>query len=151
MEPYAPRTIQFCGLREGDGWKIKLYSVVYGDTSMDWDGFETGLRLAQVSLPEPNPERGRPGLGFLIAHQGRTGDYVVLCWWDRENELPVRVWVRSSREEPWHLAQNSESFCVWDLEIMWAERNAWVQTMLAAGGSDAGAYLSGVESRYLRT
>ena len=144
MRPYAPRRIRHHGVRTSDGWSLKLYSVVYDRSRpLDWDGFEPALRLAETSLPHPDPARGRPGLGFLIAHQGLTGDYVVLAWWDRENEMPLRVWVRSDRAD-WHAAADDESVCVWDLEIVWAERGAWIECMLGAGGPRPADYLERV-------
>jgi hypothetical protein len=94
------------------------------------------------ALPEPDPAAGRPGLGILIAHQGLTGDYTVLAWWDSENELPIRVWVRRDGESDrgWRPAQGGESVCVWDLEILAAERDAWVDTMMSSAGPDPAAY-----------
>ena len=41
------------------------------------------------------------GQAFVVAHQGLTADYAVLCWWDQENELPVRVCVRAAGETSW--------------------------------------------------
>jgi len=148
METYAPREIRFRSLRTSGPWTLKLYSVRYGDRPIDWAGFEVGLELAMRSLPEPDAEAGRPGLGALIAHQGRTGDYVVLLWWDHENELPTRLWIRRSPDEAWRPAVVGESFCVWDLEVMWAEREAWIATMLSAGGQNRRDYLEMVPDRF---
>jgi hypothetical protein len=87
--------------------------------------------------------RSRPAASaFIIAHQGATGDDVVLAWWDHENELPVRVLVRR-QGEPWRAAEDTESVCVWDLEIFWHERQAWVETVLSSGSAnERTAYLS---------
>lgn len=142
MEPYAPRRIEAHGTRPFGAWRMKVYSVLFGEGPVDWPAFEPGIDAALRSLPAPDEARGRPGLGFVIAHQGRTGDYVVVAWWDRENELPVRVLVRRDRAEPWRAAHTDESFCVWDLEVLWAERQAWVATMLTPGGGGADAYLA---------
>ena len=150
MQPYSPRAIRFHGVRRHDSWKLKLYSVLYGTGPFDWGGFEPGLQAASSALPQPDASRGRPGLGFLIAHQGRTGDYVVLGWWDRENEIPLHVWVRNSRSAAWQPGADDESICVWDLEILWAERQAWVTTMMATSEANAAAYLECVEPRFRR-
>jgi hypothetical protein len=141
MEPYASREIRFWGVRKVERWALKLYSVLFGRGPIEWERFEPGLQLAGRALPEPNESNGRPGLGFLIAHQGRTSDYMVLCWWDRENELPIRVWVRRIGEI-WRPAAPDESVCVWDLEIIWSERQAWVSTVLSATGPDLAGYLA---------
>ncbi|MBV9437233.1 MAG: hypothetical protein JOZ44_14340 [Acidobacteria bacterium] len=100
--------------------------------------FEEGVRLALDELPEERDE-GCPGVGFIIKHHGATADYVVLAWWANENELPTRVFVTDPQTGRWRPA-NDESFCVWDLEIMWRERNHYIRTMLG-GKSDVAQYL----------
>jgi hypothetical protein len=138
--PFAERRITFHGVRHVGDFRLKVYAIVCGDAPVDWSRFEAGLETAFRILPRPAVAPGRPGLGFVIAHQGRTGDCVVLCWWDRENELPIRILVREGLQ--WRAAQAGESICVWDLDVLWRERNAYVETMLAGPGA------GGVE-RYL--
>lgn len=134
-EAYRPRPIRFEGTRKVEGHRLKLYSIRYGSRPVRWGVFEKGLAIAFDALPQPVVSEGRPGVGFGIAHQGRGADYVVLGWWDRENELPTKVFVREGDE--WRPARESESFCVWDLQIMWHERQVYVSTVLAE--SNAGA------------
>ncbi len=141
--PFAPRAIRFLGLSEAGKWRLKTYSIVHGGRALEERAFRAGLVLALRELPEPARNGGRPGLGFVVFHQGQTGDYVVLCWWDRENELPVRVFVRD--QGAWRPAMDSESICVWDLEILWHERCAYVETLLgSAVTSPEDAYLARV-------
>ena len=151
MHPYAPRRIRSHGIREVAGWRLKLYSVVLDGAAPDWGVFEPSIVSVEAALPSPAVVAGRPGLGFLIAHTGRGMWYTVLCWWDRENELPIRVWVAEQDGGPprWRPAQGSESVCVWDLDVIWHERQAWVRTLLAehpARDADQ-AYLSDVVER----
>lgn len=135
--------MSYHGLRGTPGWRLKLYGIAYGPEPVDWQSFAPGLEMAEAALPSPAVTRDRPGLGFLIAHQGQTGNYVVLGWWDRENELPTRVFVSpDGRPGSWRSNREDESFCVWDLEIMWAEREAYVATVLSPAGSDPNAYLA---------
>lgn len=141
-EPYRPRVSESHGVVSHAGHRLKAYSIRYTDEPFELTAYREGLDLALAQLPPASPEEGRPGLGFVIVHRGRGMDYVVLGWWDRENELPLRVIVR--QEGPWRPARGSESVCVWDLEIIARERDAYVQTVLAPGaGADAAdAYLS---------
>lgn len=135
MKAYAPRRVQAHGTRETNGWRVKLYSIVHDGSAPDWSVFGPGIALAFETLPVPAKAPGRPGLAFLIAHTGQDIWYTVLCWWDRENELPIRVWVaeRDSAGTPrWREARGGESVCVWDLDVIWHERQAYVQTLLGA-------------------
>jgi hypothetical protein len=135
MEEYRPRSVRFHGVRAVRGMKLKLYSISWNGAEPDWEMVEPGLTLAFSKLPAEGVVPGRPGLGFAIAHHGRTTDYVVLSWWDNENELPTPVFVRSEGRI-WREGAGSESFCVWDLEVIWFERDAYVRTLLSGNPGD---------------
>lgn len=133
FRPYAPRPVQFTGVVEHAGYRLKQYTIVYAGPFRT-DDFAEGLRLALAELPAPAVTAERPGVAFAIAHQGNGADYVVLGWWDRENELPLRVFVREKTPAgAWRPASGAESVCVWDLEVIWFEREAYVRTVLAGG------------------
>lgn len=151
MEPYYDRPIRFEGTTVSNGWSLKRYSVRYGSGHLDRAAFDEALERALDTVPPPDADAGRPGLGFYIAHQGKTGDYGVLAWWNHENELPLSIQIRRSRDEPWRPAVAGESICVWDLEVIWAEREAWVETMLGRGGPNPHAYLERVPERFVDT
>jgi hypothetical protein len=131
-EAYRARPVRFRELREAGGWRVKIYSIVYGSAPLDWPVYEEVLPRALASLPQPAIAPGRPGVGFAIAHQGRGVHYLVLNWWANENEYFNRVFVREFGEgTSWRLAAGDEAACVWDLEIVWFERQAYVQSVLA--------------------
>ena len=144
MQPFRPRPVRFHGLRHREGWRLKLYSITHDGAPAELAGFEDGIARAAEALPLPAVAAGRPGAGFVIAHAGRSAAYVVLGWWDHENELPLRVWVRpAAGDGAWRPAEGGESFCVWDLQVLWFEREAYVATVLAEGHPDpVRAYLA---------
>jgi hypothetical protein len=74
---------------------------------------------------------------FCIFHEGASAAYLVLGWWGNDNELFTRVAVR----EPavWTIDPLKYSFCLWDLEVMWHERQAFIETMYS-GSSDLASY-----------
>ncbi len=130
MQPYSPRPIRCHGVRELNGYRLKDYSIVHNAQPVDWLDFARGFELVLSLLPRPAVAAGRPGVGFRIAHQGATGRYAVLAWWDNENELAFRIAVRRD-DEAWRPAHGSESICVWDLKVFSFERDAYVQTLLS--------------------
>jgi hypothetical protein len=146
-EAYRPRRVLSRGVRATDGWRLKTYMIVYGDSTPDWNRFEDGIAAARslsLWLPEPPARPGRFGLGFVIGHQGRSSDYLVLKWWDNENELPGRVLIHDRiPHAPWRPARIGEDVCVWDIAVIWHERNVFIRTVLARTGEpDAEAYLA---------
>ncbi len=131
MKPYQKfetRPVKFLGVEEVAGNKLKVYSILYKGKSFNPELLTEALNVAADTLPEPNIEKGRPGVGFMILHQGNGADYLVLSWWDKGNELPTRIFVY---ENGWRRGKDDESFCVWDLELIWKEREAYVATMLS--------------------
>ena len=139
MEPFSPRPIEWMGVMRHGDWRIKRYAIVFGGVALDEARFARGIPMALAALPDVAATERRPGVAVLIAHQGRTGDYLVLAWWDNENELPIRVLVRDEGRGEWRPAAANESFCVWDLEVLWAERNAYVESVLG-GAADVEGY-----------
>jgi hypothetical protein len=144
MKPYAPRRIVPQDIMSVGEWDLKRHSITMGNGASDPARFEGARQLAMAALPVPAVAPGRLGVGFLIEHQGDGVDYCILAWWDRENELPIRVFVN----EPgagWRPARGSESVCVWDLEVIAAERATYVATVLSGSATDPRArYLGSV-------
>ena len=141
FDPFEERRTKALGvLTPRADMRLKQYSIVYGDAAFDAARFSDGLALAWAALPEVAEAQGRPGVGFLICHQGLSGDYVVVGWWDRQNELPIRVFIRA--DDGWREARGGESFCVWDLAVIWHERNAYINHVMTGADIDLDAYLA---------
>jgi hypothetical protein len=143
-EPFSPRPIRPLGLRTHADWRLKAYSITYGPAPLDLPLYEKGLTLALAALPMPAVTTSRPGVGFVIFHQGRGVHYLVLNWWDNENEFFNRVFVRPfGADQKWRAAGGGESACVWDLEVIWSERQAYVRHILGPlNGPDVDGYLA---------
>jgi hypothetical protein len=134
-EPFAPRERRFAEVLALAGYRIKLYTVRYGDRELSSDALDYALVAAAPLLPQPATTDARPGLGCAIHHAGRGMDFFVLGWWDEENELCVRVLARAQNDvREWREVRYHTIGCVWDLEIMAFERDAYVATVLARAG-----------------
>jgi hypothetical protein len=143
-EPYAPRPIRFLGVHAHAGYRIKVYSITCGSEPLDRGMYDACLAIALDDLPHPTVTQHRPGVGFAIFHQGRGWHYLVLSWWDNQNELPQRVWVRE-RDHPnatWRRAEPHQSICVWDLQVIWFEREMYVKHVLSRDAANIDAYIA---------
>ncbi|BAK75998.1 hypothetical protein NH8B_1172 [Pseudogulbenkiania sp. NH8B] len=137
--PYQPRPLAARGvLAAPGGWRLKLYDIAYDSLPLDEARFAAGVDGALAGLPQPALTAQRPGVGALIRHAGRGMDYLVLVYWDNENECLIRVWVRD--ENGWRTAR-AESFCVWDMQVIWHEREACVRHLLS-DAPDMDGYLA---------
>ncbi len=131
-EPFAHRPIKFKEIIHQAGWRLKLYVILYPSAELRWDILEEAVPIGINALPQPAITTQRPGLGFMIAHQGRDRCFLPVFWWDQENELRQLVYVRGfGEDDSWQPARNGESFCVWDMEVMWFEREAFVNAILS--------------------
>lgn len=64
---------------------------------------------------------------FVIFHQGAGYQYLVLVWWGNDNELFTSVSVLE--DECWIEDATKFSFCLYDMEVMWRERNIYITTI----------------------
>lgn len=143
IEPFRDRSTDYHGVREFDDWRLRLYSVSYGGGDIDWQAYQDAWPLVSEILPRPAATDSRPGVGFAIAHQGRDIHYLVVVWWDNENEMPVRLFVRPlDLQSGWRKGRQGESFCVYDMAVMWQERNAYIASMMSVSGGGIDSYLN---------
>ncbi len=140
-ECFAGRTTRFRGVTRDAGYSIKRYDISLG-AQLEDELYREGVERVLTLLPQPPVTRDRPGLGLLLRHSGDGVHYIVLAWWDNQNELLTRVLVREEGT-PWRDAGGRHSFCVWDLEVIWDERNTYVRHMLSPpGGPRPDLYLA---------
>ena len=142
-EGYRPRPIHFLDLWEPDGWTLKAYGISHAHQTPGVALVTAARERVNECLP-PSAEQGNYGLGFVGIHEGRDFNFVFFCWWADENELHMRRFL-SPVDEPANLreATNDDAFaCTFDLQLIWFERNAWVEKVLAnPRGPDMQAYL----------
>ena len=112
---------------------MKLYTISSSGASVDIEDF---LPRVRESKEEKNID-WKTTASFAIFHAGAEMNYLVLAWWGNGNELftPVSV----EKEEGWVEDSNRYSFCLWDLEVFWHERNSFIKHMYS-GHTDIEAY-----------
>ena len=130
---YFPRPRRYLGLVESRGYRLKRYAITF-DGNWPQQDWQPAIDHLLWVLPQPAQTDVRPGVGVLIQHHGRGADYLVLAWWDNANELPLRLKLRDYGQNAWRDPRPHESVCVWDLEIIAAECNAYVATVLGGRG-----------------
>ena len=129
---YAPRTL--CTEADWlDEHGVKIYTISADGGEVPWDGFQR--RLAAVKAQRVVNWAGTPA--FAIFHRGASRDYLVLAWWSNDNELFTSVSV--AEDEGWVEDPSRYSFCLFDLEVFWAERNLLIRH-LYSGHPNLAAY-----------
>jgi nicotinamidase-related amidase len=126
-KPYLPRKITPLATWKFADWQLKRYGIEFAGTTSAADIFERAYSRVASWLPPQAITADRPGVGWMLEHRGKTMDYLVVGWWDNENELRIKIWV--TEQGQWREAI-TESFCVWDMQVMAFERDAFVNTLL---------------------
>lgn len=119
---YLKRRIRYLS-EYSDPNAVKIYTIAYPDKKLNIDVFVE--RLSTVKQSQHIEWDNTPS--FAIFHSGKERDYLIFCWWLNDNELFNSVSVRD--EYGWVEDHNKYSFCVYDLEVIWAERNYFIQTI----------------------
>ena len=142
-EPYRPRPVHFLDLWEPDGWTLKAYGISFAHQTPGAALVGAAKQRALECLPASG-ENGNYGIGFAGVHEGRDFNFVFVGWWANENELHLKRFL-SPADEPANLreATADDCFgCVFDLQLIWFERNAWVEKVLVnPQGPNLQAYL----------
>lgn len=130
---YQTRPIRFIELHEHQDWMIKIYSISIKNERVP----STHIELAKQQLNEwlklsKNYPLTTYRIATLIIHEGREGCFAILNWWIDDNMLQNHVFV-ATQDDPLYFKLFSDKgiiTCVWELAVIWFERNAWVEHVL---------------------
>lgn len=143
IEPYAPRPFRFLELWEVNGWRIKVYGIAYKGELPRPELVEAAKVRALAHLVDNSDPHY--SVGFLGVHDGRGANFIFIDYWADENELHHHVYISPTDDVPnfRYATPTGLIACVWDLQLMAFERQAWVETVLAnPAGPDVEAYLA---------
>ena len=128
---YTPRkTLPLTSVSDPDG--VKLYTISASGAEVDFARYRE--RLAYVKK-DRNINSSIPS--FAIMHDGATCAYLIVGWWSNGNELFLSVSVQE--QNTWIEDMTKYSFCIWDLEVIWHERNSFIR-YLYSGNPDLNKY-----------
>jgi len=144
--PFVKRLVQPLQPLEFADWRLKVHGINAEGRNLDAMLVDAARLAAQDILPRPgaSPPQ-RYGVGFMIIHAANDVDFVLVCWWGAQNELFLRV-LTAPPGRPQQLRQHSNMessiACVWDLAVLWSEREAWTKYMMRPEGPDLDGYLN---------
>lgn len=125
---FIPRMIESAASwRDADG--IKVYTIAACSQPVDCSLFEPRLQQVKASRAIAWASTS----AFAIFHEGASCRYLILAWWGNDNELFTSVSVLTGQD--WVEDPARYSFCLFDLEVFWAERNFFIAHMYCANPS----------------
>ncbi len=143
-ELFRPLPVILVEIWEHHGWTFKVYGLSRRHQRPGSDLVAAAKQAVARILPAACDDHGAHGVGFVSVHEGETTNLVFVNWWVGQFELFRRV-LRSVSETPAAFEEvtgEGVSGTVWDLQVFWFERNAWVEKVLSnPAGPDLEAYL----------
>ena len=147
MEKFKKRAVKYLGITEFGDWKFKLYSLKY-DESRATPEIEN---IVRATLPDWIKEKSQINdfpnykIGTVMIHEAMDSILVVVNWWIYENVIQGHVYTAdyAHPNKFTDLSSKGLQFCVWEMNILWHERNLWVEHVLKkADKPDWDAYLN---------
>lgn len=143
-KPHQTRPIRFLQYLFHEEWTAKIYGICQDDERPGEMLLQRAQEITRQILPTPGITAERYALAFVIIHQARLFNTILIDWWERDNELRHRVF-RAYPEAPLafeEITASGEAACVWELRILAFEREAWMKHILRkVPGPDWDGYL----------
>lgn len=133
LELYRDRKIAFHDVVEAAGWQVKVYTITNKAQFAAQTVRDQVLAYLPAWLSKPH-ETALPVYkhAFLIIHEAREGVWILLNWWTGGEMIQRSTWFTSLEEPPMvmHQPEHDGLVCVWELEVMFHERKAWIKHVL---------------------
>ncbi len=130
---YQKRPIRFLSVECCGEWKIKCYSI----SCKNEYASERQIQAAKDRIPEwlLQAELTRYPhykVAALMIHEGRDGCFAIISWWTGGNMLQLFAFIADEQlPDQFHLISDKGIVsCVWEMAVLWFERNAWVEKVL---------------------
>ncbi len=135
FEQYKSRKIEFIKTVAINDFNVKIYTI----TNRTNYESKTILEASVNSLSDWLQDAKSSSIvthkhAFLIVHEAREGVLILLSWWTGENMIETKIYFSNfenpSKIEP-SIYDPKQLVCVWELEIFYHERKAWIEHVLS--------------------
>ncbi len=155
FEQYKDRKIDFVNICSVDDFTVKVYTITNRDSFESQDTLAASIK-ALPSWMEKVKESSIPTYkhAFLIIHEAREGVLILLNWWTGENMIETKICF-ADFEHPTKIDSaiydRKQLVCVWELEIFYHEREAWIKHVLSKSENpDFNTYKNDYYQHYAR-
>lgn len=135
FEPYQDRKIEYINNIFADDICVKVYTIT------NRKQFEADITYNKTLelLPKwiKNIQKSTIPThrnAFLIIHEAREGTLILLSWFTGENMIETNIYY-ADFENPSEINpsiyKEKQLVCIWELEVFWHERKAWIKHILS--------------------
>ena len=136
---YTPRKVRARPVIFVNGYRLKPYEIYLSEQEQFRLSDEQLLSMASQCLPASDDPLEH-GIGFLMAHFARDGNYLLVSRWYGGNMLKHDLFEFTQGADGWQISSLRSTgivACVWELQVISFERQAWVCTAMAKGGTES--------------
>ena len=151
MNIFAPRQIRFLEYYIIHEWRLKVYTIT---AKQEFSGL-TFVEQAKTQLSDwldlsQHTNLAHYNIATLIFHECKEGCFAIINWWIDENMLQHYVFLAKNPTDNFSAYSSIYGIttCVWELEILWHERNAWIEHVLKDNKQNFDAYLNTLLNKY---
>jgi hypothetical protein len=130
MKMYRNRLTWLIGVREVVGWQLKVYGI---SASGEWIANNVvEAALSHVADNVPWPDREDVRYGFVTIHAGEDSVWLLVdIWMDEILRHFLYAATDSSQPQFKPGPRDGTTACVWELQVIRHERDAWVEHVLS--------------------
>jgi hypothetical protein len=141
---YQQRPVRFVEIYQHNDWQIKLYSISVKNEYVSEENVQKAkCHLESWLLKSSIHDLETYKIATLILHEGKEGCFAIINWWIDENMLQNFVYLAEDGRDYELFSANGITTCIWEMAILWFERNAWVKHVLMKNENpDFNAYLN---------
>jgi len=138
-------------VREQGGWRLKVTQVLARGRQPEPELVDAALVAAAEFLPARDEIPVQYRINVVLIHQGSRYDFVLVGYWTYETEFRYGTSMRASSDSTRLVPLSSGELAtdVWDLRVLAAERDAWLEHVLRPGGARDAPDLEERFRRYL--
>ncbi len=140
LKQFVPRRILALPTVETDGWQLKRYAILADQHSFEPQIVSSALTAAIDRLPiagDINDPSGNHGVGFQLIHFAEVAVVSPVFYWIWGSVLANTHQMRAQWEHSNQFETGVKEVvgCVWEMQILCYEIQAWKDTMLGGVGT----------------
>lgn len=140
LQQFCSRSVSSLPVVKDHGWQLKRYAILANGRNFDNNIASSALIEAIKRLPDAgrlSDGTSNHGVGFQIVHFAEIAVVSPVFYWQWGSVLANIEQIRAKWEEPTIFGKGVKEVvgCVWEMEVVNFEINAWKNTLLGTVGT----------------
>jgi hypothetical protein len=134
FEQYKPRKINFIETVSIHNSTIKIYTITHQLKFGSNETLKSAINELPIWLTDiENSNLPTHNNAFLIVHEAKEGVLILFNWWTDGEMVETKIYYsnyKSPNKIEASIFDSKALVCIWELEIFYHERKAWIKYVL---------------------